>query len=93
MELVGTFLGKKLYRYDPGIDCTEIDFQKYVAQFNRIEILREICSTSRQLFHSNEEFLIIDNVPVNSDILCDFAYKVIKYCNEISQRGQVFTGC
>lgn len=86
MELVGTFLGKKLYRYDPKIDCTEMDFQKYTAQFNRSETLREICSISRELFHSSEQFFIIDDVPVNPDILCDFAYKVIKYCDETSKQ-------
>lgn len=84
MELVGTFLGKKLYRYDPIMDCTEIDFQKFASQFSRVETLREICSISRKLFHSNEVFLYIDNVPANPDILCDFAYRVIKYCNEAS---------
>ena len=89
MELFGTFLGKKLYRYDPKIDCTEIDFQKYTEQFNRIETLRAICSISRKLFHSSEQFIYIDNVPVNPDILCDFAYRVIKYCDETS--NQVMT--
>jgi hypothetical protein len=86
MELVGTFLGKKLYRYDPNIDCTEIDFQEYITQFNRTETLREICSISRELFHSSEQLSVIDNVPVNPDILCDFAYKVIKYCDETSMQ-------
>jgi|APSaa5957512535_1039671.scaffolds.fasta_scaffold51893_1 hypothetical protein len=84
MELVGTFLGKRVFIYDPNIDCTEMNFQEYASQFNRTETLKEICSISRDLFHSSEQFLIIDDVPVYPDILCDFAYKIIKYCDESS---------
>jgi hypothetical protein len=86
MELVGTLLGKKLYRYDPNIACTETDFQEYVEQFNRAEALKEICSISRELFHSSEPFLVIEGVPINPDILCDLAYRVIRYCNETSNK-------
>lgn len=85
MELVGTFLGKELYRYDPNIDCTESDFREYAMQFNRTETLRYICSITRELFHSSEKFLIIDDVPVYPDILCDFAYRVIRYCEDSSK--------
>ncbi|MBU1370400.1 MAG: hypothetical protein KJ754_02510 [Bacteroidetes bacterium] len=84
MELFGTFLGKKLYRYDPNIECTELDFRKYVSHFNRTVTLRDICQISKKLFHSSEQFFLIDTVPVNPDILCDFAYKIIKYCSEKS---------
>lgn len=85
MELIGTFLGKELYRYNPIIDCTESDFREYAAQFNRTETLREICSISRELFHSSEKFLFIGDIPVYPDILCDFACRVINYCDDTSK--------
>lgn len=86
MKLIGTFLGKKLFTYDPMINCSEIDFEKFAAQFSRVETLRQICSISRELFHSKETILYIGNVPVTPDILCDFAYRAIKYCDEASKQ-------
>lgn len=86
MELVGTFLGKTLFKYDPMINCTEIDFEKFSARFSRVETLRQICLISRQLFHSKEMFFYFGNVPVTPDILCDFAYRAIKYCDDASKQ-------
>ncbi len=82
MEFVGTLLGKKIFIYDPHIECSESDFMKFAAKFNRVETLRVICSLSSQLFLSKKNNFMVGNVPVREDILCDFAYRVIKYCND-----------
>jgi len=85
MELLGTFLGKQLYLYDSNIECTESDFRKFVSQFNRLETLRVIGSISVQLFNSHNNISKLGDVPVRQDILCDFAFKVIKYCDDTSK--------
>lgn len=85
MEFVGTFLGKKLFLYDPKIECSESDFQNFVSQFNRVETLRLICSISAQLFGKHTDIFKLGEVPVREDVLYDFAYRVIKYCDESSQ--------
>jgi hypothetical protein len=85
MEFIGTLLGKKLFTYDPDIECFESDFKKFASQFNRVKTLRAICSISSQLFRSNKDVFMVNHVPVREDLLFDFAYRVIKYCDDIKQ--------
>ena len=82
MELHGTFFGKQLFGYDPKIECTENDFKEYASKFNRLNMLKKICSIANELFNNNEVVFKFGNVPIPGDILCDFAYRIIKYCDE-----------
>jgi hypothetical protein len=89
MELHGTFFGKQLFGYTPEIECTENDFKEFVSKFNRLNTLKKICSKANELFNSKEGILRVGDVPVLGDILCDFAYRVIKYCDENNQRNML----
>ncbi|MGD0596855.1 MAG: hypothetical protein ABSA64_04945 [Sedimentisphaerales bacterium] len=85
MELRGTFLGKQFIGYEPEIECTENDFKEFVSKFNRLNMLKKICSLASELFNRPEVVFKFGDVPVSGDILCDFAYRVIKYCDEGNQ--------
>ena len=85
MELSGAWFGKHLITYDPKIECTENDFKEFASKFNRLNTLKKICSLASELFNKHEVVSIFGDVPVLGDILCDFAYRVIKYCDESGQ--------
>lgn len=86
MKLVGTLHDKQLYVYDPNIKCSEDDFKQFVSQFSRIETLRQICSISSQLFLEGKSIYKIGEVPVREDLLYDFAYRIIKHCDDKTER-------
>jgi hypothetical protein len=81
VKLVGRLLGKEIYSYDPGFDCTEEDLHRLLSNFRRIEMLRMISQCSLRLFN-NDNRLEISGVPITNDILLDLAAATIKHSTD-----------
>ena len=86
MELIAKFIGKNIFYYDPKVYCTKRDFQKYIAVFNRTETLRCICFILSELYPPGDAIPKMDGVPLQADILCYLARKIIIHCDELSKQ-------
>ena len=90
VDLAGTFLGKKIFRYDPQIDCSENDIENHLKKVSRLEALRMVAGCSHALFKSDNNILKVEGIPITEDILLDAALKIIKYADNETQPGDQF---